>query len=436
MPAPPPVPALPDAARVTTYAAASAGPFSVGFAIYGDSTDYTAWVLVTLDGVEQTGNWVLDSPSGSLATLPRPITDARITFTNPVTGALVITGARRPRRTSQNDEGRGVTARDWNQQLTDIIAMEREAWDARDRQVLVPPGETAALLPPAAARALQLLGFDNVGNPIAAQPSSALVSSAMADVVAAVSHAAAIALLGAAPASAIIPIGMPAMWPGLVVPSLWLPRDGTTRLRAGFPELWAVLGPTIAATVTSGSAAVAVASTAGYATGWPVEGAGIAPGTTILAIPDATHITLSAVAIGNDTSVKLYPFGNGDGVNSFTLPDARGIVEAGLDLAQTKLTGGHKLAAALGSKTATLVNANLPPYTPSGTVGITDPGRAFIPNTTGAAGAPSASNFGQLTPQPTGITAAFTGAAQGGVSTPVGIVQPTQIYQAIIYAGH
>lgn len=46
-------------------------------------------------------------------------------------------------------------------------------------------------LPAAAARALQLLGFDASGNAIAAQPSSALVSSAMAAVVAAVSLAAA-----------------------------------------------------------------------------------------------------------------------------------------------------------------------------------------------------------------------------------------------------
>jgi hypothetical protein len=116
MAAPPPVPVLPDAPRVTPYApVAATGPFNVGFAIYGDSSDYTSWISVTLNGVEQVGNWVLDSPSGPLISLARPITDARITFTAPITGALVITGAQRPRRLAQNDEKPGVSARDFKQ---------------------------------------------------------------------------------------------------------------------------------------------------------------------------------------------------------------------------------------------------------------------------------------------------------------------------------
>lgn len=50
--------------------------------------------------------------------------------------------------------------------------------------------------PTAALRALQLLGFDSLGNPITAQPGSALISSVMQPVTAAASIAAALALLG------------------------------------------------------------------------------------------------------------------------------------------------------------------------------------------------------------------------------------------------
>src|SRR3954462_11769743 len=115
MTAPPPVPALPDAARQTTYApVASTGPFAVGFALYGDSTDFTNWIQVFLDGVQQTSGWTLTSPSGSLSTLARPITDAVIPFPAAITGSLVIASAQRPRRLAQNDENRGVTARDFN----------------------------------------------------------------------------------------------------------------------------------------------------------------------------------------------------------------------------------------------------------------------------------------------------------------------------------
>lgn len=438
----PPVPPLPDTPRVTSYAVtAAAGPFNINFAIYGDSSDYTSWVVVTLDGVEQVGNWTLDSPSGSLITLARPITDARITFTAPVTGNLVITGRQRPRRLAQNSENRGVTARDFNQTYTAIIAMLRETWDRWSQSLLAPPGESIGFLPSAASRALQLLGFDSLGNPIAAQPSSAPVSSAMQDVVAAASHAAALALLGGAPLTAIIPIGMPAMWPSLVVPSLWLPRDGTTRLRAGFPELWAVLAPTMAGIVASGNTDITgIASTAGWATGWPVEGAGlIAPGTTILTILGANSIRLSAPAIGNGAAFKIYPYGNGDGVNSFTLPNATGYAEAGLDLAQARLTGGHKLNAVLGTETVTLSTGQIPAHAH----GVNDPTHVNpIGQKASPAGllqgpaAPSANpqyaNFGAG-----GTDAAATGVtiqnAGGGGSHPN--VQPTQIYLPIIYAG-
>ncbi|MBR1086453.1 hypothetical protein JQ621_03090 [Bradyrhizobium manausense] len=172
--APSPVPALPDSERRTSYTiSGTTCACNVNFALYGDSTDYQNWVEVFLNGVQVSYNdstfgWTLTSPSGSLANLARPITDAIITFTNAQTGTVQIVGARRPRRTAQFTENRGVAARDFNQALTDIIAQNRETWDkisdVTGRSIVAVPGETLSVLPPAGTRASQLLGFDSGGN--------------------------------------------------------------------------------------------------------------------------------------------------------------------------------------------------------------------------------------------------------------------------------
>ncbi|HEY8751598.1 MAG TPA: hypothetical protein VIM11_26690 [Tepidisphaeraceae bacterium] len=168
---PPPVPALPDTERRTSYSlTASTCSCSVGFALYGDSTDYANWLEVFVNGalVPASGNWTITSPTGSLGFIARPITDAVLTFTAAQTGTVQIVGARRPRRTSQFNEGAGVSARNVNQVVTDIIATQRELWDKTNdftgRGVFAPPGETLALLPIKANRLSQGACFDSNGN--------------------------------------------------------------------------------------------------------------------------------------------------------------------------------------------------------------------------------------------------------------------------------
>jgi hypothetical protein len=173
----PPIPAEPDTERRTRYTAtAQTGPFSVGFDLYGDGTDYANWVEVFVNGVRvtQSGNWTLSSATGTLNTIPRPITDATITFTVAQTGTIDIVGARRPRRMSQFNESRGVTARDLNQVITDMTMALRERWDRIPRTMLAPPGETIGPLPAQAARQGGVLGFDGSGNPTALAPLTGL----------------------------------------------------------------------------------------------------------------------------------------------------------------------------------------------------------------------------------------------------------------------
>lgn len=171
---PAPVPALPDTERRTSYSlTASTCACAVNFALYGDSTDYQNWVEVFLNGILVNFNdpafgWTITSPSGPLSNLARPITNAVLTFASPQTGVVQIVGARRPRRTSQFSENQGVSARNLNQVITDIVAMLREVWDkindVTGRIVRAPPGETMNTLPPAANRASMNACFDSNGN--------------------------------------------------------------------------------------------------------------------------------------------------------------------------------------------------------------------------------------------------------------------------------
>jgi hypothetical protein len=171
---PAPVPALPDTERRTSYSiSASTCSCGVGFQIYGDSNDYSAWLEVWLNGknvayTDAAFGWTITVPTGSLATRARPISDAVLTFNSVQTGTVQIVGARRPRRVAQFAENAGVPARNLNQALTDIVAMQREAWDkitdVAGRTVQAPAGETLKVLPALSGRASMNACFDSGGN--------------------------------------------------------------------------------------------------------------------------------------------------------------------------------------------------------------------------------------------------------------------------------
>lgn len=179
------IPALPDSERRSQYSiSASTGPLNVGFQIYGDAADYANWIEVWVNGVKQAGGtYTVTSPSGSLGTLCRPITDAQVTFNAAQTGTVQIIGARRPRRASQFAENRGVTAHDLNQAISDLTAQTREAWDlVHSRTILAEPGFLFTSLPPAASRANGFLGFSSTGDLTvvsAVAPSAGVISAAM-----------------------------------------------------------------------------------------------------------------------------------------------------------------------------------------------------------------------------------------------------------------
>lgn len=173
--APPAVPALPDAERRTSYTlSGSTCACAVNFAIFGDSTDVDSWIEVWIGGsrylsTDPSHGWALSSATGAIGTIPRPITDAVLTFNAAQTGTVQIVGARRPRRATQFQEGRGVAARDLNLALTDVVAQNRETWDkindVTGRAIVAPPGETMTVLPQKSSRAGLGMCFDTNGNP-------------------------------------------------------------------------------------------------------------------------------------------------------------------------------------------------------------------------------------------------------------------------------
>lgn len=121
----------------------------------------------------------------------------------------------------------------------------------------------------------------------------------------------------------------------------------------------------------------------------------------------------------------------GNGITTFGVPDLSGRVPLAYDRAGTRITvagcgiNGQTIGASQDKQTNVLVTANLPPYTPSGTVATTIGGGSGFStpgNNVGVGGAAFGGQIAALT-----ATSAFTGTAQGGTSTPVNNVQPAQV---------
>jgi microcystin-dependent protein len=132
-------------------------------------------------------------------------------------------------------------------------------------------------------------------------------------------------------------------------------------------------------------------------------------------------------------------YGPGDGSTTFNVPPKAGRVSVMKEAVATLLTstyfGGNStvIGAVGGGESSTIVTPNLPPYTPTGT---NSGGTNNIPTTPIGVSTTSnnvpvwqASAYGSaaILTEPT-----FTGAAQGGTSTPLRTTQPTIVTNYII----
>ncbi len=181
--------------------------------------------------------------------------------------------------------------------------------------------------------------------------------------------------------NALLLIGEVKIWTSTTIPAKWLLMDGSSLLRASYPDLW-----TFAA-------------------------AEISAGNTL--------------------------FTNGNGTTTFTIRTMAGYAPVGVDASGTTLPSVTHIGDTTGNKTATLITGNLPAYTPSGSVATTTTNGTFLQggasdNFTSVAGSGQFDNLTKVTPTQ---SSTFTGAAQGGTSAPLAIVQPSCAFKFIIYAG-
>ena len=118
----------------------------------------------------------------------------------------------------------------------------------------------------------------------------------------------------------------------------------------------------------------------------------------------------------------------GNGITTFGVQDLRGRVPLAYDGTGTRITvagcglNGQTLGAAGGAQNETLITANLPPYTPTGTISLTAP-NPFAVQPQGT----TSGNVNNWAPTGTTASATFAGTPQGGTSVPIPVIQPSQV---------
>lgn len=146
-----------------------------------------------------------------------------------------------------------------------------------------------------------------------------------------------------------VPAGTVVPYSGFTLPTGWLWANGAPVSRTTYSALLGALSKSSTVTITIASPGVVSWNAHGLANGWPVQfsttGAlptGLTAGTKyyvvaaaantfqVAAAPGGTAINTTGTQSGTQTAI-FAPYGNGDGVTTFNLPDLRGRTPFGLD---------------------------------------------------------------------------------------------------------
>jgi hypothetical protein len=235
-------------------------------------------------------------------------------------------------------------------------------------------------------------------------------------------------LLGVAPNSFVQPCTEIA-YQGVAVPQGYLAENGQAVSRTAFPNLFSCLTyPAVSAT-TNGTTSVLVPNSALFQIGWQVGGNNVTCNSSITAIPDGTHITISpAAGASGATTLTIGPWNLGDCSTTFNVPNMNGretvmIDTAGGTLSSVACPNPASIGTQCGSLTQTILNTNLPPYTPQGTVSTTPAVQQF--NTTVGVSASSGFTVPQAISQ--SLTSTFTGTAAAGHNQTPFLLQPVSL---------
>jgi hypothetical protein len=268
-------------------------------------------------------------------------------------------------------------------------------------------------------------------------------------------------------------VGTVKSWAGLVAPNQYVFAYGQEISRITYAAFYTAVTLNQNVNCTSGSPILTgLSDTSQIPAGAVLETTCIAAGSTVLSKTSTTVTMNTNASLTTATTGVFFLYGNGNGSTTFNVPDLRGYVVAGrcnmggTDCTNLTSTGLGVTASATGAKgggqTKTLLASNLPPYTPAGNLGgnltvgnggisIGDPGHTHTLNNAGnLINSAAGTSFGgggvgatvvvTNNVAVTGIDVVahlggggtFTGTAQGGISTPFGIVQSTQTLNYII----
>lgn len=249
-------------------------------------------------------------------------------------------------------------------------------------------------------------------------------------------------------------------WAGMTAPNQYQFTYGQEVSRVTYSALFTAITSTQPGFCTSGSPTISgLSDTTNFWIGMSVETSCVAAGFTTVVSKTSSTVDLAVNAnVTTNSNIIFFPWGNGNHTTTFNLPDFRGFAIAGnnimggvassiLTTTYFGATDPNSSGAAGGSQSnsITLLTANLPAYTPAGTItngAITTTGTvngtpAQAGSTGGSSGGSGIStpiNANNLVLASSQAASTFVGSAQGGTSTAIvtSRVQPTKTSNYII----
>lgn len=248
-------------------------------------------------------------------------------------------------------------------------------------------------------------------------------------------------------------VGTVLAFPGWSLPNQYMYADGHAVSRTTYPELLTALTQVANALCTAGLPTLTglpFSTTFRVPIGASVEASCIAPGSTVVSKATNSLTMSSNASISTAVSARIFFYGNGDRSTTFNLPDLRSSVPAGMDTMDSAVAARgvlippyfpqNGLGAATISPSTILSLANLPPYTPAGTITngvITNTvtggvnGGTGVNTTVAAAGVQLLTGSTPIAVSSAQATSTFAGTPVGS-STPFSVVQPTIMTNYII----
>lgn len=267
----------------------------------------------------------------------------------------------------------------------------------------------------------------------------------------------------------VVPIGSRMGFGGIRVPAGWLLEAGQPVSRITYADLFNAITETVQVDIGTGQKTLLNASKSIVGLGLRsciVEGPGIPAGARLVSDANGQlSVNVAATASAVQATIRLFPYGNGNGADTFNVPDSRGRTDFGRDDMLTSYwgTGAGRLVnvidggslqagafdAGAGKEQITLKLTQLPTNLPAGKATVNFPksniatyGALATASVTNAQGALPVQNVwtgtvnGEAVPQAASQDIVIDGTnANPTGSQPVGIIPPAHVTNKIIFAG-